>query len=617
MTIPHNINKDWHGMAEIDIMGDFCVYFFELSSYIIITVLWARCDVISEAAYSENYFEYIVEYNGDSDALMKFYDPDQIRLIDNRYAVVYQRLPADHMESFSRLEYTLFPKVYGSMDDDGALEAIGAVNVKQQSILGLTGRGMLLGIVDCGLDIYNDSFLREGRRSRILAAWDQTVEGSDTAIYGYGMEYSAEEIQAAIDSGQKIITDVTGHGTFCGGTAMSVATEADLAVVKLKQAKQNLRSLYGIPSEPVACSEVDIMTGIAYLLKMQQQLRRPMCILVTWGSNSGSHTGAGALEKYINNIGDLKGLAVAVAGGNEGRAGHHYRGLAGAQADSIQPGIIADQPENSGAAVYDTMEIEVANNDSFTLEIWGNAVNTYSVALEVPGGEYIERISPRYDKSTMIRPIFGGGTVYVDYFLIEDAAGQELIMMRFITPANGIWRVRVYGIGDTELSFNAWLPISSFISPQTKFVRSDPRTTLTSPSSAETAICACAYDYTNGNLYIDNSRGYTADRRVKPDFLAPGVNIQGDGPGNEAVIRSGTSIAAAYAAGGSILLLEWSYDRNDVRTINGNQIRHYLIRGAVRPGAAGSLVDIRNYPNPEWGYGLLNIYNTFESLRNV
>jgi len=55
----------------------------------------------------------------------------------------------------------------------------------------------------------------------------------------------------------------------------------------------------------------------------------------------------------------------------------------------------------------------------------------------------------------------------------------------------------------------------------------------------------------------------------------------------------------------------------DVRTINGNQIRHYLIRGAVRPGASGGLLDIRSYPNPEWGYGLLNIYNTFESLRNV
>ena len=172
-------------------------------------------------------------------------------------------------------------------------------------------------------------------------------------------------------------------------------------------------------------------------------------------------------------------------------------------------------------------------------------------------------------------------------------------------------------MGSTELSFNAWLPISGFISPETRFVTSDPRVTITSPGVSETAICTCAYDYTNGNLYIENSRGYTADGRVKPDLLAPGVNILGEGPGNEQVIRSGTSVATAYTAGCSALLLEWSYGRKLIRNINGNQLRRYLRRGAVRPGTAGGLLELRQYPNPEWGYGLLNKYNTFESLRNV
>ena len=76
-------------------------------------------------------------------------------------------------------------------------------------------------------------------------------------------------------------------------------------------------------------------------------------------------------------------------------------------------------------------------------------------------------------------------------------------------------------------------------------------------------------------------------------------------------------MAAAYTAGCSALLFEWSYGRKLVRNISGNQIRGYLRRGAVRRGIAGGLLEIREYPNPEWGYGLLNIYNTFESLRNV
>jgi len=178
--------------------------------------------------------------------------------------------------------------------------------------------------------------VRDGGKTKILAAWDQTMEEADNASYGYGREYSTEEILAAADERQRILTDTTGHGSFCAGTAVSVAPSADLVVVKLKQAKENLRSFYGIPSDANAYSEVDIMTAVAYLLEQQKKLRIPMSILVTLGTNSGSHTGAGALDKYINNIGDLQGFAVSAAGGNEGRAGHHYSGIVTGAYDVVE-----------------------------------------------------------------------------------------------------------------------------------------------------------------------------------------------------------------------------------------------------------------------------------------
>lgn len=560
----------------------------------------------SVAITSEEYVDYIVEYNGDTGPLMDYYRDDCLIIIDNRFAVVYRRRPADYMLSFSRQAYSLYPKVYGLMDTS-SMEEIGVINVQRENVLGLTGRKTIIGIVDTGIDINNSLFRGVAGQTRILAAWDQSEEYTGTAGFSYGREYSREEIQAAIDSGEQILRDNTGHGTFLAGIAAGgrtgeytgVAPEAELVVVKLKEAKQNLRNLYGIPLDVEAYAENDIMLGIAYILNISYRYNMPVSILIGLGTNSGSHTGASALEAYINSIGILKGIAVSVSAGNEGIAGHHFMG-----------NVI----ENDS---YDTIEINVTNNDSFTLEIWGHVPNIYSVALEIPGGEYIERIPPRFDRSERIRPIFGGGEIFVDYFLVEDSSGQELIMMRFFKPQNGLWRIRVYATGDTEKRYDAWLPISAFLSYETRFVKPTPDGTLTNPATAETAICIGAYNHNNGSLYLESSRGFTADNRIKPDLVAPGVDVYGPGRLNDFVRRSGSSVAAAHGAGCAALMLQWSFEGMTQEYINGNQIRRYLIRGAKRPGVSEGIFDIRTYPNKEWGWGLLNIYDTFEALRNV
>jgi len=555
---------------------------------------------------SEDYVDYIVEYNGDPEPLRDYYRDDCLIIIDNRFAVVYRRIPADYMLSFSRQAYSLYPKVYGLMDTT-SMEEIGVINIQRENVLGLTGRKTLIGIVDTGIDINNSLFQGVAGQTRILAAWDQSEEYTGTAGFSYGREYSREEIQAAIDSGEQILRDNTGHGTFLAGIAAGsrttdftgVAPEAELVVVKLKEAKQNLRNLYGIPLDVAAYSEIDIMLGVAYILNISNQYNMPVSILIGLGTNSGSHTGASALEAYINSIGILKGRAISVSAGNEGVAGHHFMG-----------NVIENES-------YDTIEINVTNNDSFTLEIWGQVPNIYSVALEIPGGEYIERIPPRFDRSERIRPIFGGGEIFVDYFLVEDSSGQELIMMRFFKPQNGLWRIRIYATGDTEKRYDAWLPISDFLSYETRFIKPTPDSTLTNPATAETAICIGAYNHNNRSLYLESSRGFTADNRIKPDLVAPGVEVYGPGRLGDFVRRSGSSVAAAHGAGCAALMLQWSLESMAQEYINGNQIRQYLIRGAERPGVREGIFDIRTYPNKEWGWGLLNINNTFEALRNV
>jgi subtilisin family serine protease len=426
---------------------------------------------------------------------------------------------------------------------------------------------------------------------------EEAEENQSSAFFGYGQEYSREDIQNAIDKGEKILKDTNGHGTFITGIAagseteefVGAAPEAGIIVVKLKPAKDNIRKLYGIPENSEAYAENDIMLGIAYVLRQVKEIRRPVSILIALGSNSGNHAGSGALASFIDDLGITKGIAISVAAGNEGTARHHFSG---------------ETPDDG----YSVMEFNVSDRNSLTLEIWGSAPNIYSIAMEIPGGEYIERIPPRFDKSEVIRPLFGGGVIYVDYFLVEEQSGDELIMIRLINPADGLWKIRVYASGDTVKKYDAWLPISDFLSSGTVFTRPDPDKTLTNPSNANYPICVAAYNHTDGGLYINGSRGYTADNRIKPDICAPGVEVFGPGRYGGYVRLSGTSVAAAHSAGCAALIFQWNMRINPLKPINGNQIKQYFIRGAQRS-------DIRTYPNKEWGYGTLDLYNTFIRLR--
>ena len=120
-------------------------------------------------------------------------------------------------------------------------------------------------------------------------------------------------------------------------------------------------------------------------------------------------------------------------------------------------------------------------------------------------------------------------------------------------------------------------------------------------------ICAFAETYRN-RLAFDSGRGYTADNRVKPDITAPGVNVYGPRVGGGYITKSGTSIAAAHTAGAAALLLTWGvYYENDVM-MTTNKVKTILIRGAKRDANI-------EYPNNVWGYGKLNVLESFLQLR--
>ena len=203
--------------------------------------------------------------------------------------------------------------------------------------------------------------------------------------------------------------------------------------------------------------------------------------------------------------------------------------------------------------------------------------------------------------------------VTVSYLPASVTQNTNLVVLRFQTPAAGIWKIQVYPSRTLSGIFHLWLPAQGLVSPDTFFLNSDASTTITDPGNAAFPITAAACDHTNGSLYIHSSRGYTRDGRIKPDLAAPGVDVYGPGissvPGDFPYTRmTGSSIAAAHVAGAAACLYSWGYVKGNEPSINSRSIKAYLTLGADRIAAY-------RYPNPEWGYGMLNLYQSFLAMR--
>jgi hypothetical protein len=143
---------------------------------------------------------------------------------------------------------------------------------------------------------------------------------------------------------------------------------------------------------------------------------------------------------------------------------------------------------------------------------------------------------------------------------------------------------------------------------QVVFVRPEPNTTLTTPSAAAIPITVGGYDTLTGAIYIPSGRGYDPLGRVKPELCAPAEEVSGAGLRGNYVTYAGTSAAAAITAGAAAQVLEWGINLGIAPGINSVEVKNLLIRGSRREE---NIV----YPNPEWGYGKLDVYHSFEQLR--
>lgn len=509
--------------------------------------------------------------------------------------------------SLSRFSYNSIPKCFTPTSME-TLNQAGILPIQNYPTLQLKGKGTLIGFLDSGIDYANPVFRNLDGSTRIAAIWDQTVQsGSPPEGFAYGTEFTEEQINEALAEENPLSvvpsSDDTGHGTYTASLAagsgnpqeqfLGAAPEASIAVVKLKQAKRYLRDYYFIPDSAVCYQETDLMLGLKYLNDLADSLNLPLVVCVTVGSSMGGHIGTLPFSYLIEGYSTRANHITVIGTGNEADKRHHYFNT------------IADMADKKD------VEIRVGENVSgFSLELWTDIPNILSISILSPSGENTSRIPFRVGASAEIDFLFERTKVSVDYRLLVEKSTSELIFFRFDAPAPGIWKIIIEPLTLADGRFHMWLPVTEFLSGEVYFLEPDPYYTLTNPATTESPVIVSYYNGNTDALSQASGRGYTRFQQINPNISAPGVDVTGALPGGRFASRTGASAAASITAGAVALILEWLLTYENVPGIDSYQIKSLLILGAVRPNTM-------EYPNREWGYGQLNLYNTFETIRRL
>lgn len=514
-------------------------------------------------------WELIVKYNGNLSKAVSGLPVTAEEVIAEELIAGYGLLtvPENLVDTVSRLpqiEYVEKPKrLFFSMADGKEVSCVLPVTKRQPF---LSGKGILLAVIDSGIDYTNRNFRNADGSTRILSLWDQMV--SPDAEKGFfppegfqtGTEFSREQINAALREADPLrqyelvpSRDSSGHGTavagiaagaaanVTGGTANNnyegVAPESELLIVKL-----------GTPRENSFPRTTEMMRAVTYVVRKAQSLNRPVAINLSFGNTYGAHDGSSLLERFLDNAAEIGRTVICVGSGNEGASAGHREGR-------VNVGETAATELSVGA--YET---------AFSVQLWKTYTDVFRITLRSPGGQEFSfstekggEITWEAERTRILIYVGEPSPYAVEQEIYFDIIPENL----YISP--GIWSFLI-GTQEKESSFYFYLPSQAARNQNTRFFEPNPNLTLTIPSTASKVITVGAYDSTydayadfsgRGYRYAERDIGLLAAGAAKPDLAAPGVNITA--PDIYGGYRSftGTSFATPFVTGAAALLMEW------------------------------------------------------------
>ena len=515
----------------------------------------------------EKEWELIVKYSGDIDMIRPLVVDMTVLL--NEYMIVTVRESAiDQLSALPQVEYIEKPKrLYFQIANGKRVSCIDSV---QGSRYGLSGKGVLIGMIDSGIDYSLDAFLKADGSTRIRYLWDQTN----------GKEYISEEINQALSAGNlaeryRIVpsVDSSGHGTAVAGIAAEVASESELIVVKM-----------GLPRQEGFPRTTELMRGVDYVIRKSIELGMPVALNISFGNSYGAHNGQSLVERYLDGVAGLGRCCICAGAGNEGVGAGH--------ASSI---VRTGEERRTELAVQ---EKEAGLN----VQIWKNYADEMSITLVNPSGV---QIGPLQEVLGPQRFRVGQTELLLYYGMPAPYSTRQEIFIDFLPVndyiASGLWQIILAGNRVVDGRYDLWLPGGGVLNSGTGFTRPSAQATLTIPATASRVITIGAYD-ARTFTYADFSGRGPADENTfwetaKPDLVAPGVAVRSVATGGGYAEYTGTSFAVPFVTGSAALLMEWGIIKENDPYLYGEKVKAYLRRGARElPGFA-------EYPNNQVGYG--------------
>ncbi|MDD3404510.1 MAG: S8 family serine peptidase [Hespellia sp.] len=544
----------------------------------------------------EREWDLIIKYSGSLDSVRTL--GAAVTELSNEYAIItIKESQIEALTALPQVEYVEKPKRLFFEAENG--RRVSCIPPVQREPLNLFGEGVLIGILDSGIQYDNPAFLNPDGSSRILALWDQTLSGNPPEGYQIGSVYPQAQINEALQVGREpegrqrqfqIVPsrDISGHGTAVAGIAAGngagsvgnryagVAARSQMLIVKLGSAKQD-----GFPRT------TELMQGLDFVLKTAGEMGQPIAVNISFGNTYGSHDGTSLLERYIDDMSNYWKSVICIGSGNEASAAGHTSGR-----------MVSGREEIIELAVQE-------RQTAINVQLWKSYADEVDISLISPSGV---RVGPIQEVLGSQRFTLGGTEILLYYGTPSPYSTRQEIFFDLI-PADtyittGIWNIVLSPRRIITGEYQLWLPSQSALNIGTEFLFPTSTTTLTIPSTANRGITVGAYNsltmsYADFSGRGSNIQGGWQGNLIKPDLVAPGVDVVSTATDGSYQAYSGTSFAAPFVTGSAALMMEWGIVRGNDPFLYGEKVKAYLRRGARQlPG-----FDV--WPNPYVGWGAL------------